>query len=163
MTAKTDRLIVREPGLPLQRSLLVFWDKTASAALTPDAADALAESVSSVCQSLSEQGYDYQLGWPEGGTAGFAEAGSTEELLRDLPLLLRGGADGALRRSGGERNGSARPAGRRELLRPRAALRARRAAGDRGARRTMCADAPPLLAHGDGRAVPDGPVHAGGL
>lgn len=47
----------------------------------------------SVCQSLSEQGYAYQLGWPEGGTARFAEAGSTEELLRDLPLLLRGGAE----------------------------------------------------------------------
>ena len=102
MTAKTDRLIVREASLPLQRSLLVFWDKTAADKLAPDAADALAESVSSVCQSLSEQGYAYQLGWPEGGTARFAEAGSTEELLRDLPLLLRGGAEplqetGALR------------------------------------------------------------------
>ena len=66
------------------------------------ARDAQAEAVFSVCQSLSEQGYAYQLGWPEGGTARFAEAGSTEELLRDLPLLLRGGAEplqetGALR------------------------------------------------------------------
>ena len=63
MTAKTDRLIVREASLPLQRSLLVFWDKTAADKLAPDAADALAESVSSVCQSLSEAGFAYTLGW----------------------------------------------------------------------------------------------------
>ena len=77
LSSKLDRLVIREPGMPAARTLLVF-------------------------QSLSEQGYAYQLGWPEGGTARFAEAGSTEELLRDLPLLLRGGAEplqetGALR------------------------------------------------------------------
>ncbi|MFR8914206.1 MAG: hypothetical protein ACLVGX_00670, partial [Oscillospiraceae bacterium] len=84
--------------MPAARTLLVFWDRSGDAA----ARDAQAEAVFSVCQSLSEQGYAYQLGWPEGGTARFAEAGSTEELLRNLPLLLRGGAEplqetGALR------------------------------------------------------------------
>ncbi len=84
--------------MPAARTLLVFWDRSGDAA----ARDTQAEAMFSVCQSLSEQGYAYQLGWPEGGTARFAEAGSTEELLRDLPLLLRGGAEplqetGALR------------------------------------------------------------------
>ena len=98
LSSKLDRLVIREPGMPAARTLLVFWDRSGDAA----ARDAQAEAVFSVCQSLSEQGYAYQLGWPEGGTARFAEAGSTEELLRDLPLLLRGGAEplqetGALR------------------------------------------------------------------
>ena len=89
LSSKLDRLVIREPGMPAARTLLVFWDRSGDAA----ARDAQAEAVFSVCQSLSEQGYAYQLGWPEGGTARFAEAGSTEELLRDLPLLLRGGAE----------------------------------------------------------------------
>lgn len=98
LSSKLDRLVIREPGMPAARTLLVFWDRSGDAA----ARDAQAEAMFSVCQSLSEQGYAYQLGWPEGGTARFAEAGSTEELLRDLPLLLRGGAEplqetGALR------------------------------------------------------------------
>ena len=98
LSSKLDRLVIRAPGMPAARTLLVFWDRSGDAA----ARDAQAEAVFSVCQSLSEQGYAYQLGWPEGGTARFAEAGSTEELLRDLPLLLRGGAEplqetGALR------------------------------------------------------------------
>ena len=98
LSSKLDRLVIREPGMPAARTLLVFWDRSGDAA----ARDAQAEAVFSVCQSLSEQGYAYQLGWPEGGTVRFAEAGSTEELLRNLPLLLRGGAEplqetGALR------------------------------------------------------------------
>lgn len=107
MTAKTDRLIVREPGLPLQRSLLVFWDKTASAALTPDAADALAESVSSVCQSLSEAGFAYTLGWSGEGQNVLEEAPDTDRLLTLLPRMVRSAGAGEsgtalLARQGGE-------------------------------------------------------------
>lgn len=107
MTAKTDRLIVREPSLPLQRSLLVFWDKTAADTLAPDAADALAESVSSVCQSLSEAGFAYTLGWSGEGQNVLEEAPDTDRLLALLPRMVRSAGAGEsgtaqLARYGGE-------------------------------------------------------------
>ena len=107
MTAKTDRLIVREASLPLQRSLLVFWDKTAADKLAPDAADALAESVSSVCQSLSEAGFAYTLGWSGEGQNVLEEAPDTDRLLALLPRMVRSAGAGEsgtalLARQGGE-------------------------------------------------------------
>ena len=53
LSSKLDRLVIREPGMPAARTLLVFWDRSGDAA----ARDAQAEAVFSVCQSLSEQGY----------------------------------------------------------------------------------------------------------
>ena len=107
MTAKTDRLIVREASLPLQRSLLVFWDKTAADKLAPDAADALAESVSSVCQSLSEAGFAYTLGWSGEGQNVLEEVPDTDRLLALLPRMVRSAGAGEsgtaqLVRQGGE-------------------------------------------------------------
>ena len=155
MTAKTDRLIVREASLPLQRSLLVFWDKTAADKLAPDAADALAESVSSVCQSLSEAGFAYTLGWSGEGQNVLEEVPDTDRLLALLPRMVRS------RRSGGERNSSARPAGRREFY-GRVLLFAHAVPPEiESAGRAVRADAPSLLTCGDGLAVPDRSVHAG--
>lgn len=107
MTAKTDRLIVREASLPLRRSLLVFWDKTAADKLAPDAADALAESVSSVCQSLSEAGFAYTLGWSGEGQNVLEEVPDTDRLLALLPRMVRSAGAGEsgtaqLVRQGGE-------------------------------------------------------------
>ena len=98
MTAKTDRLIVREASLPLQRSLLVFWDKTAADKLAPDAADALAESVSSVCQSLSEAGFAYTLGWSGEGQNVLEEVPDTDRLLALLPRMVRSAGAGRAER-----------------------------------------------------------------
>ena len=94
LTAKTDRLIVREGSLPLQRSLLVFWDKTASEAMSPDAADALAESVSSVCQGLSEAGYAYTLGWSTEENIVLEETDDTDKLLTLLPRMISDAPEG---------------------------------------------------------------------
>lgn len=106
LTAKTDELIVREGSLPLQRSLLVFWDKASPGKMSPDEADALAESVSSVSQNLSESGYAYTLGWSEGENKIFREIHTADELLTSLPYLVagggeeRGGHDGAAEEGG---------------------------------------------------------------
>ena len=94
LTAKADRLIVREASLPLQRSLLVFWDKTASGGIPPKAADALAESVSSVCRSLSEAGFAYTLGWSGEGQNVMEEADDTDRLLALLPRMVRSAGTG---------------------------------------------------------------------
>lgn len=94
LTAKTDRLIVREASLPLQRSLLVFWDKTASGAVPPAAADTLAESISSVCRSLSEAGFAYTLGWSGDGQNVMEEADDTDRLLALLPRMVRSAGTG---------------------------------------------------------------------
>ncbi len=88
LTAKTDDLIVREGSLPQQRSLLVFWDKCAPGSLMPETADALAESVASLCQKLSEEGYAYTLGWSEGDGPIFKEADHEDQLLGLLPELV---------------------------------------------------------------------------
>ncbi len=94
LTAKTDEVIVREGSLPLQRSLLVFWDKSVPGKMQPAEADALAESISSVCQSLSESGYAYTLGWKNGEETVMEETDNADELLSALPRLVSGAEEG---------------------------------------------------------------------
>lgn len=85
----------------------MFWDKTAADKLAPDAADALAESVSSVCQSLSEAGFAYTLGWSGEGQNVLEEVPDTDRLLALLPRMVRSAGAGEsgtaqLVRQGGE-------------------------------------------------------------
>lgn len=92
LTAKLDTPIFREPGQPENRRLLVFWDKTPCAAAVQDA---LAESVFSVAQALTEAGCPFALAWAERGEVQRAEVGDQDALLRSLPLLLRSAEGGA--------------------------------------------------------------------
>lgn len=97
LSSKLDKLIFREPGETVDRSLLLYWDQSAG-----DAAqlDTLAEAVFSVGQCLSESGCAYTLGWSSEGETQFADVGNQEELLQKLPLLLY--RHGAQQPSGGE-------------------------------------------------------------
>ena len=53
--------------------------------------DAMAESVSSICQALSQDGVQYTLGWTDGQEICQEEAFTLEELLRLLPQMLKNG------------------------------------------------------------------------
>ena len=94
MSAKSRSLIVREGSLPLQRSLLVFWDKTAGGKMSPGVADALAESVSSICRALSEDGFAYTIGWSGEGQNTMCDADDTDRMLAVLPRLVRTAGEG---------------------------------------------------------------------
>lgn len=98
LSSKLDRLVIREPGMPAARTLLVFWDRSGDAAARDGAGGGRVLRL----PEPERAGVCLSARLAEGGTVRFAEAGSTEELLRDLPLLLRGGAEplqetGALR------------------------------------------------------------------
>lgn len=62
LSGKFDRLLVRDPALPISRNVLVFWERTGE---TGDLTciDAQAESVVSLCRGLLEGGVGFTLGW----------------------------------------------------------------------------------------------------
>ena len=91
LSEKLDRPVVRDPGLPVSRSLLLLWDKSA-AACGPEETDALAEVTASVAQALTDQGINYTLGCHDDAGFTFTEVESREELLQSIPNLLRYGA-----------------------------------------------------------------------
>ena len=66
LTGKTDKLIVKDPSLPLDKTIVVVVDKTSAETLAPDRAATLAELFVSVCQGLLESGLTYRLIWCEG-------------------------------------------------------------------------------------------------
>ena len=62
LSNKFDKLIVRDPGLPISKNVLVFWERTGE---SDDAAliDAQAEVVISLCRSLVDSGIQFAVGW----------------------------------------------------------------------------------------------------
>ena len=62
LSGKFDRLIVREPSLPIIHSVLVFWERSGIQD-DLDLTDAQAEVLVSVCKSLLEQSILFTVGW----------------------------------------------------------------------------------------------------
>lgn len=62
LSGKFDRLIVRDPALPITRNVLVFWERTGQSG-SVKRTDAQAETVVSACRSLSDSGIQFTLGW----------------------------------------------------------------------------------------------------
>ena len=88
LSSKLDTPVYREPALAVQRSLLLFWDKTDAEA---DVTDALAEAVFSVAQALSERGLPFTLAYVRKEMLQEADIRDMDTLSGVLPLLLRGG------------------------------------------------------------------------
>ncbi len=64
LTQKYDQLIVRDPSLPLVRSLLIFWERTVPSAQTaPKVLDTLAEVAISLSQTLMESNIPHHIAW----------------------------------------------------------------------------------------------------
>ncbi len=86
LSSKLDRLMVREPSLPVDRELLIFLDRTADT-IEPDRADAVMEAVTSVCQAFSEVGQPFVLAWNEDGIVQY-EITNKEQLPEAIGAML---------------------------------------------------------------------------
>ena len=62
LTGKFDKLIVRDPGLPISKNVLVFWERTGESG-DPNLIDAQAEVIISLCRSLVDAGIQFTVGW----------------------------------------------------------------------------------------------------
>ena len=62
LSEKVDALVVREPSLPIDNSIMVLWDKNLyGTAPDPRRADALAELMLAVCEMLCSQGISFDV------------------------------------------------------------------------------------------------------
>ena len=97
LSGKLDRLIVRDPGLPVIQDVLLFWERT-SPEETPGSADAQAESLVSIGRALLEQDVSFRLGWNdvEENRCVLHDIRDLDDLTAVLPRLLsaRGGGFG---------------------------------------------------------------------
>ena len=90
LSGKFDRLIVRDPALPITRNVLVFWERTGQSG-NVRRIDAQAETVVSLCRSLADGGVQFMLGWndTEGNVCVLHEICAMEDLVGVIPSLLR--------------------------------------------------------------------------
>jgi uncharacterized protein (DUF58 family) len=91
LTAKYGRLIVSDPSQPLDRALLVFWDRTAMPENTPPpVSDALAEVLVSICLAFTEDGIAYSVAWadPDAGRMVIKKISEINHLYDAIPGIL---------------------------------------------------------------------------
>lgn len=106
LSGKFDKLIVRDPALPITRNVLVFWERTGDSG-DPELLDAQAEAVISLCRGLLDSGIQFTIGWndTDRNLCVLHEIHDMDELVGIIPRLLRatgvrngiGGADLLLR------------------------------------------------------------------
>lgn len=94
LSSKLNELLVKEPSLPTEKSLLLFWDKNTAEA-DPKEMDAMAEVTASVAQVLTEQGVPYKFGWTDGGTVVLEDVESEEQLIPLIPRMIKTGREQA--------------------------------------------------------------------
>lgn len=90
LTGKFDQIIVRDPALPIEHSVLVFWERT-GASNDLDCVDAQAETVISVCKSLLDQSVQFTLGWNDidREICVLHEIHDMDELVGVIPRILQ--------------------------------------------------------------------------
>lgn len=86
LSSKLDRMIVRDPGLPLERSVLLLWERRGTPAAQES--DAMAEVMAAVCQELLRQGVGCRAAWNGGGELTVQEVREPEGFYELLPRLL---------------------------------------------------------------------------
>ena len=97
LSAKHDKLIVRDPSLPLDRSVLIFWERfSAPPGETPAQSDAMAEIAVSLCRALNRRGIRCRIVWNDtrDSACRTAEISCEDELYEILPELLAARAGG---------------------------------------------------------------------
>lgn len=88
LSHKYDRLIVKDPSLPITRSAAVFWER-AEDDPTPERTDAQAEIVVSVCRNLLAQSVQFTVGWNDAaGQCVWMQVRELDDLIGILPRLL---------------------------------------------------------------------------
>ena len=89
LSGKLDRLIVRDPGLPIIQDVLLFWERTEPEE-TVQSIDAQAEVIVSIARALLEQDVQFRLGWndTEENRCILHEIRELDDLIAILPRLL---------------------------------------------------------------------------
>lgn len=87
LSGKMDRMIVRDPSLPLERSVLLLWERRGGSAAQ---SDALCEALVSVLRALLALGVSCRVAWTDPDAQGCAlcEVREEAELYALLPRLL---------------------------------------------------------------------------
>ena len=92
LSSKRQQLIVREASLPVEKSLLIYWDKNTGEA-SPEEMDALAECTASVAQAIFAQGISFSFGWTEGKIDVYEDIDTQDQLLQAIPQMIKWGRD----------------------------------------------------------------------
>jgi uncharacterized protein (DUF58 family) len=89
LSHKYDKLIVKDPSLPITRSAAVFWERTEEKPMC-ERTDAEAEIVVSVCRNLLSQSVQFTVGWNEESTGRcvFQQIRDMDDLIGLLPRLF---------------------------------------------------------------------------
>ncbi|MBQ7896184.1 MAG: DUF58 domain-containing protein, partial [Oscillospiraceae bacterium] len=89
LSGKMDRLVVRDPSLPVMRSLLLFWDRS-NTALSNESMDAQAETVASLCRTLLDNSIVFTIGWnePAEQRCVLNAVNSMEDVVAMMPRML---------------------------------------------------------------------------
>ena len=91
LTEKLGRLMVKDPSLPVDRSVLLIWERREEHP-TPAGEDAQAAVLFSLCQSLLEQAGAFTLLWNEGDSPCCRlGVGDLDDLVGLTPRLLAAG------------------------------------------------------------------------
>lgn len=90
LTNKFDKLIVRDPALPITRNVLIFWERTGESG-NPDLIDAQAETIVSLCQGLLEQSIQFTIGWndTDRNLCILHEIQDMDQMIGIIPRLMR--------------------------------------------------------------------------
>lgn len=90
LSNKFDKLIVRDPSLPITRNVLVFWERTGESG-NREIIDAQAETVVSLCRGLLDNGIQFTIGWndTDRNLCILHEICDMDELVGIIPRLMR--------------------------------------------------------------------------
>ncbi len=99
LSSKLDRMIVRVAGLPLERSVLLLWERRGTPAAQES--DAMAEVMAVVCQELLRQGVGCRAAWNGGGELTVQEVREPEGFLRAAAAAFERSARRGRRDGGG--------------------------------------------------------------
>ena len=92
LSSKRGQLIVREASLPVEKSLLLFWNKNSTES-HPNEMDALEECAASVSQEILNLGYQFTIGWTEGRSIAFEDIETVDDLLQVIPRMMKYGSE----------------------------------------------------------------------
>ena len=90
LTNKFDKLIVRDPALPITRNVLVFWERSGESG-DFNKIDAQAETIVSVGKALLEQSIQFTIGWndTDRNVCILHEISDMDQLTGVIPRLMR--------------------------------------------------------------------------
>ena len=90
LSGKFDKLIVRDPGLPITRNVLIFWERTGESG-RKELIDAQAEAIVTLCRNLLDQSIQFTVGWndTDRNICILHEIQDMDQLVGIIPRLMR--------------------------------------------------------------------------